>query len=42
MWYFPTYVSIEMLILETRKNRSADVVPTSAIRAEIINVTLPP
>ena len=30
-----------MLILETRKNRSADAVPTSAIRSEIINVTLP-
>ena len=27
--------------LETRKNRSADVVPTSAIKSEIINVKLP-
>ena len=30
-----------MLILETRKNRSADAVPASAIKSEIINVTLP-
>ena len=45
LWYFPTQVSIEMLILENRKNRDAEAMPTSAInlcfRTEIIIVTLP-